>query len=178
MSDNYSLHVRIGDAEFNAEGPEQTVTDAYQAFLKAISEGAVERASHSSLEDREGGDDHAPDAETVRTELLHKAFKVEDDDVVSLRILPKGDGKQQKADAAILAIYGFQEMLDMEHAPVTKLNEGLRQSGLSINRLDRFIGTHDTLFRKGGTRSGGRYMLTNRGKRWAADKLREMFGNG
>lgn len=174
MSDQYSLQVRIGDAEFSAEGPENTVRQAYEDFLNAISEGVVARATQKA---DEGDQESDEGADGVTDDILDSAFKVDrQEGVVSLRLLPPGDGKQKKADAAILIIYGHETLLDRDHAPVMELNEGLRQSGLTVKRLDRFIDTHKGLYMKGGTRSGGRYSLTNHGRRWAEEKLVEMFG--
>lgn len=174
MPEQYSLQVRIGDAEFNAEGPEETVKDAYEAFLEAISEGVVARATQPPED--EGGEEGDGDG-GVTQEILDSAFKLnKEEGVVSLHLLPPGDSKQKKADAALLIIYGHEKLLDRDHAPVMELNEGLRQSGLTVKRLDRFIHLHKGLYMKGGTRSGGRYSLTNRGKRWAEDKLQELFG--
>lgn len=174
MSDQYSLQVRIGDAEFSAEGPKDTVRQAYEDFLNAISEGVVAQATQSS---EESGADQDQQSADIARDALEGAFKVEKEErVVSLKLLPPTDGKQQKADAAILIIFGHQTFFGADHAPVMKLNEGLRQSGLTVKRLDRFIDAHDGLYMKGGTRSGGRYSLTNKGERWARQKINEWFG--
>ncbi|MGH7556311.1 MAG: hypothetical protein ACREMD_00735 [Gemmatimonadota bacterium] len=171
MPENYSLKVKLGEAEFTADGPEETVKEAYQQFLDAIQKSGIPQAPTRSGEE-------PSDTPKVTRSLLEKAFRKERDDVVSLRMQPTGEGEQQRnADAAILLIYGFQEYLGMEDAPVTKLNDGLRKSGIMLKRLDRFIGTHDELFLKGGSRSGGRYSLTNPGRDWAEKKLKSMFGN-
>jgi len=171
MPENYSLKVKLGEAEFSAEGPEDTVKEAYHKFLDALQKSGI-----PPVPDSVGGG-ASDDTGQGLSDLMEKAFKKESDDVVSLRMQPPGDGSQRNADAAILLIYGFQEYLGMETAPVTKLNEGLRKSGIMVKRLDRFIGTHDEYFLKGGARSGGRYSLTNPGKDWAEKKLRSMFGN-
>jgi len=64
----------------------------------------------------------------------------------------------------------------MKDVPVTKLNSGLRVSGLKVDRLDRFMGSFGQYVMKGGTRSGGRYTLNNQGAAHAEKLLRQYFG--
>jgi hypothetical protein len=168
----YTLRVKIGDSEFTAEGPEDTVKEAYQKFLEAAATARPSGApSGPQAETSEAG----RPGEGVPRDLLKRAFIVGDDGIVSLRHLPSSEGSQQRADAAILLLFGFGAMAGMEDVPVTKLNEGLRQSGVSLKRLDRFIGLHGDLYRKGGSRSGGRYTLNNQGVQWAAERIREWY---
>lgn len=178
MSEKYSLRIKIGDAEFDAEGPEAIVQVAFEKFLDAL-ESAPTPATHGPALTLEGKGTVGR-TQTERPALpqaaLDRAFRVDRErGVVSLNFLPKSDGDQQKADAAILLMYGFQKVLGEDHAKITKLNEGLRTSGLTLERLDRVIGVHNGYFMKGGTRSGSRYTLTNAGERWAEDTLRESF---
>jgi hypothetical protein len=172
MPENYTLKVKIGGSEFSAEGPEDTVKDAFQQFLAALAEAGP---SEAHKPDRQAPPN--PEKREIPSDLLDRAFKREDDDVISLRILPPGEGAQRNADAAILLIYGFLKVLDMDHAPVMKLNEGLRRSGINLKRLDRFMDAHSGHYMKGGTRSGGRYTLTNTGEAWAQERLSSMFPN-
>jgi len=167
--DPYKLHVKLPDAEFNGEGIESTVRSDYAAFLEAYKLTRTPMAQPYSLPaiqpDKPAG---------VAESLLRKAF-VRKDDVVSLRHLPPTDNSTRAADAAILLLYGFKKLAALEDVPVTKLNEGLRDSGLTLDRIDRFIGIHGRLFRKGGQRSGGRYSLTDPGEAQAEKWLKEWY---
>jgi len=169
MDSNYKLNVKIGTSESNGEGQESSVREDYKQFLAALNTTqqppalTLARMYEKTLEKPSGVDQR----------LLEKAF-LKDDQFVSLRHLPP-DSSTRAADAAILIIYGFKKLLTQEDVPVTKLNEGLRKSGLSVDRVDRFIGVHNQLYRKGGQKSGGRYTLNNQGELQAEKWLEEWF---
>lgn len=168
MTESYKLNVKLGPAEFSAEGPEETVKQAFQQFLEAAS-GQVS----GSIREPAGTDDQRRGSSQA---LLERAFS-RDGDIVSLRHLPPQDNPNRIADAAILLMYGFRAILKVEDVPVTKLNRALKRSGLTVNRLDRFVGPRSGLFMKGGTRSGGRYTLNNLGLTQSESWLREWYGN-
>jgi len=171
MDSNYRLHVVIGVAKFEAEGPEGTVKDDFKRFLQAVSTIPPQINEKLAPEDRS---DRDTSANRVDRALLDRVF-ARQGDIVSLRLLPP-DNQHRVADSAILLIYGFSALMQLQEVPVTRLNEGLRQSGLSVNRLDRFIVARSPLYRKGGTRSGGRYSLSNLGFTTAETWLIEWFG--
>lgn len=166
---NYKLHIKIGNAEFSAEGPEPSVKEAFDRFLQAISSPEAKILSENA-----GGHENSSGPGQLDHGLLEKVFS-RDGEIVSLRLLPPAESANRSADAAILVLYGFNGLLNLQEVPVTKLNEGLRQSGISVDRLDRFIGVHNQLFRKGGTRSGGRYTLTNKGVLQAENWIKAWF---
>jgi hypothetical protein len=170
MAESYRLDVKLGSAEFSAEGPEATVKQAYQQFLQAAS-SLGSASAPPSPHGQEGREALAMGGE-VSQDLLNRVFSAEGNSV-SLRLLP--EGANRAADAAILLMYGFRKLLGQQEVPITKLNAALRKSGLQVHRLDRFIGVHSTLFMKGGARSGGRYTLNNQGVRQAQSWLRERF---
>lgn len=169
MDSDYKLHVKLGISEFSGEGPEAAVKEAYEQFLKALSAvpavpTPIQPPMHEKTPEKPSG---------VDQRLLDRAF-LKEDQFVSLRHLPP-DSSTRSADAAILIIYGFKKILGQEDVPVTKLNEGLRKSGLSLDRLDRFLGVHSQYYRKGGQKSGGRYTLNNQGELKAEEWLKEWF---
>ena len=170
MADSpYKLHVKIGMNEFEAEGSEDTVKSDYRDFISALKGPAAkniisELASLGGIAPGNGGGDVA----TIEQRVLDRVFK-KDGDIVSLRHLPTTATKT--ADAAILLIYGFMKLGGLDEVPITKLNEGLRESGLSLVRLDRHLGVHQALYRKGGQKSGGRFTLNNQGVKRAEDWL-------
>ena len=170
MDSNYKLQVRLGSAEFSAEGPEETVKQAFEKFLKAVS-SSPEKPSIETSRSEKG----SPLAQAIKAgqPLFDKVF-LREGEVVSLRLLPP-DSANRNAEAAILLLYGYQTLLQLSEVPITKLNTGLRKSGLSFDRLDRFIGTHRHLYMRGGTRSGARYSLNNQGIAQAEDWLKTWF---
>lgn len=175
MSDvPYKIEVKIGPSEFKAEGPEPQVTQAYNAFLKAL-EHAIQQPQPARAESRLPAHLAAssgitePPLPLVEYGQMERVFR-RDGDIVSLRHLPST--ATRVADSAILLIYGYMKLCGLDEVPVMKLNEGLRESGLNIDRLDRHMGVHQSLFRKGGQKSGGRYTLNNQGTRQAEEWLR------
>lgn len=169
MDDPYKLHIRLGEAQFDGEGPQDSIRADYTAFLEAykVFQGTVPQVVPPAPA-------QPPKPAGIAEGLLQRAF-VRKEDIVSLRHLPPSDNSTRAADAAILLLYGFKKVAAVEDVPVMKLNEGLRDSGLTIDRIDRFIGIHSQLFRKGGQRSGGRYALTNPGEAQAEKWLQEWY---
>jgi hypothetical protein len=176
----YKLQVKIGPAEFSAEGPEATVKEAYQAFLDAIKTEPnrfVASKAFTGIASTLAGMAGVSASVTSDTPLpLKMSYELlgifkEDGDTLSLRHLPPTPNKI--ADAAIILLYGYKQMKGLEDVPVMRLNESLRRSGLNLSRLDREIGVNQSLFRKGGQKNGARYSLNNLGvqqaERWLAE---------
>lgn len=168
--DSIKLQVELGNAKFNGEGERDFIEDAYRRFLEAVATTAAQSPAITNqpanlLRDKPAG---------ISEVYLQKAFLAEDQSL-ALRHLPPTDNSTRAADAAILLLYGFKKILGLEDVPVTKLNEGLRQSGLTITRIDTFISIHSSLYRKGGQRSGGRYSLTTPGEIQAEKWLKEWY---
>jgi hypothetical protein len=168
--DGYKLQVELGNAKFSGEGDQKFVEDAYKRFLEAIAASAAQPPSLTS----EYAKRHEQPPAGLNQSLLQKAF-LREDQLVSLRHLPPTDNSTRAADAAILLLYGFKKILGAEDVLVTRLNEGLRKSGLTLTRIDTILGIHSALYRKGGQRSGGRYSLSNPGEAQAEKWLNEWY---
>jgi hypothetical protein len=162
----YKLQIKIGTAEFSAEGPENTVKEAYEQFLKALAGPALDTRSDNRRTPAQNMVNGGPADITVLDQVFAK-----EGDIVSLRHLPKG--ATPAADAAILLLYGYKRLSGIADVPVMRLNEGLRKSGLNFERVDRFLAIHQALYRKGGQKSGSRYSLNNQGVQQAEQWLRE-----
>jgi hypothetical protein len=175
MDAAYKLHVKLGVYEFNAEGPEAEVKDAYQQFLAAVTtlpEKPVAEPRQTPSTPSAAG---ASTPSTADRALLDRVFAVDTQrGIVSLRLLPS-ESTNREADAAILILYGFRVLLQQREVLVTRLNEGLRQSGITVERLDRFMGVYSNMFMRGGARSGGRYTLNNLGVQTAENWLKTKF---
>jgi len=166
MDSSYKLQVKLGSAEFSAEGQEETVKQAFQKFLEAVKSSSDTKLFLEKTPDKET-------PEEISRGLLDKVFSVAGD-FISLRLLPT-DSPNKAADSGILLIYGFQKLLQLEEVPVTKLTQALTKSGVSFDRVDRILSVHKGLYMKGGTRSGGRYSLNNQGIQQAESWLKTWF---
>jgi hypothetical protein len=170
----YKLSVEIGVNRFNAEGPEETVKADFQNFLAAIREKNVVVTPGTASATAGVNPPTVVVTPSLDRALLERVFQIDGKGTVSLRLLPP-DSQTRNADAALLLLYGYRVMGNLQEVPVMKLNDGLRTSGVSVDRLDRFIGTHSAYYMKGGTRSGGRYTLNNQGLAAAESLLKRAF---
>ena len=173
MEGNYKIQVKLGNAEFSAEGPEATVKEAFEKFLQAIASRPPELLGRGTQSGQNAASRENEHPVQVDRTLLDRVFS-QDGDGVSLRLLPP-ESPNRHGDAAILLLYGYRVLENVENVPVIKLNASLKKSGISIDRVDRVIGVHSQLFMKGGTRSGGRYTLNNQGVTQAENWLRTWF---
>lgn len=178
------IRVKIGDSEFEAEGDRDIVSAQYNMFLDTIRHVSKSILSVSAphgqpytsepsydvgiMDGTEGSEDQAASG----TELNARVFS-RHKDLVSLRVLP--ETKKKNADALILILYGYQVLKGEDAVLGTQLMKSARQSGLSIDRIDRVISENRGLFIRGGARRGVRYALNNQGERHAIKVMNEMF---
>jgi hypothetical protein len=170
MTDNYRLQVKLGDAEFSAEGAEKTVRQDYDSFLKALGSrpAAVKAATPASppAQNAEAGE--------VGQQLIDRVFS-RDGDIVSLRHLPPEESANKGADAGILIMYGYRRLLNTRDVGVVKLKRGLVRTGVTVDRVDRILASHTKYFMKGGSRVGSYYTLNNLGEKQAETWLKTWF---
>jgi hypothetical protein len=175
MSDPHKVTIKIGDAEFSAEGDKDTVAAQFAAFLAAVANQPApvpapkipdqmtppgDDGGNGNGGDGAGGD-HSPD-------LVKRAFKVSKD-IVSLNYLPKT--AQKDSDALLLLLYGYTVMKGQEQVLGTQLIRAARQSGVTLERVDRALARHEPLLLKGGARKGLKYGLNNQGMKAAKEML-------
>lgn len=168
----YKLRVKLGEAEFEAEGEEEVVREQYEMFLEAISgtQDVVAQPRQSATDTQNDAPDDKSDE--FDSNLLDRLFSVERG-VLSLRVLPQT--KSRSADALLLLIYGFMKLQGEHDIFGTKLMKSARQSGLSIDRVDRVISAHKGLYMRGGARRGAKYTLNNQGVKKAEEIIEKMF---
>lgn len=175
MDEAYKLQVKIGQAEFTAEGSEVAVKADYQKFLDALSLQPAPKRQAEISESVNGKSTTALNTTEVGSELMQRVFQGEaKKGIVSLRLLPS-DGPNRYADAAILILYGFSRLLGQREVPVTKLKVSLVRSGIQVDRVSDLMRVHPEWVIKGGSRIGGRYSLNNQGLAQAEAWLTEWF---
>ena len=174
--DGYKLQAKFGNAEFNAEGPEEAVRDDFRRFLEKLptANQPTPGKTQDPKEDQPSTVLSTVDELLVGQALLERVFQ-RHDDIVSLRLLPPPESANRNADAAILLLYGFRCILSQEEVPVTRLTKALRRSGISFDRLDQFMGANSQLLLRGGARNAARYRLNNPGVTQAETWLRTWF---
>jgi hypothetical protein len=156
--DGARIKVKIGDSEFEAEGPVETIQAQFQVFKELLSSRPAQ-SNGGALGNREktventnisGEPPHVP-----IERILHAAGRV-----VSLTALPASP-----VDAALLIMLGHKDMRN--HLSVTgqEIGDGLDQSGRPVLRVDRVMdkAIEEALVLKSGIKRGTRYRLTNQG---------------
>jgi hypothetical protein len=174
MAETHKLRIKIGDAEFEAEGSQESIKLQYDAFLAALA--VTPRAPAARGGEGGGGIDHGGGRTTTedQDQLIAKAYIGDaDKDLVSLRYLPKGENRE--ADALLLLIYGYSKLKGAEAVLGTQLLRAARQSGLTLDRVDRHVAKYDSFLRKGGARKGMKYSLNNQGFVKAAELLDQLI---
>jgi hypothetical protein len=180
----YKLRVRIGQHEFEAEGPQEAVERQFQAFSELVkvpaSAPVVQESDSKTLTSKiidkaiqSNGAITYPDM--VEAEAFKKIFHVEGE-AVSLTVLPRTETRD--ADAALVILLGCQWFTSSHTASGAQMIDNLRQSGISVERADRvlkpYIEGEAPLIITTGIRRGAKYRLTNQGVARAKTLAQEM----
>jgi hypothetical protein len=172
MDTPYKLQVKIGTAEFSAEGPEKSVKEQFNAFLEAVKTAPLATPGvNQGIGTNNNNPPLLPNAEGIDQAILNRIFTYDEEKgAVSLRILPRTD--QREADAIMILLYGFRQLTNKMDVSSSDLMKSARQSGLQFNRLDHTISTYKNLITEGGLRRGKRYGLNNQGVNHAVQIIR------
>lgn len=156
--DSTKIKTKMGEFEFDAEGPVETVNAQFEAFLKAISRmpntgsfaSPAPVNNHKQNQQDVVGDKHVP-----IEKVLHVSGRI-----VSLTALP-----QSLEDAALLIMLGHKDMRNNEAVTGQEIGDGLAQSGKPVPRVDRVMekAISDAHVLKSGIKRSTRYRLTNQG---------------
>jgi len=165
------LRVKIGVHEFEAEGaPDWLVTqlDTWKELVSAAPASVVKQDAGGSRATGVGlsGADQPDATELNRIYAVDQGRKV-----VSLKVHPTGN--QRDADAVLLLLFGFAQLLNATDVLAGTIKESMALSGLRVQRIDRVIAPHQTsgYVLKGGIGKGGKYRLTNTGDNRARELL-------
>ncbi len=101
---------------------------------------------------------------------MERVFDVDDEQRVSLNIIPKTENRD--ADALMLLLYGARVLAKQQDVNAGQLMAAARTSGLQLSRLDKTLATYGHFITEGGVRRGKRYGLNNQGVNHAKHVLR------
>jgi hypothetical protein len=164
--DNYRLKIKIGEHEFEAEGPEDAVRSQFEAFKELIANppqpiGATTRPSV------QGGNSSSlvGDGDVK----LDKICRVEGR-VVSLTVKPEAE-----ATAAQLIMLGQKVYRENDTVTASQIKDGLERSGYRPTRIDRIMQPleEEGSVTRFGQRKGTRYRFTNPGLAKAKNMAKE-----
>jgi hypothetical protein len=155
------LKLKIGEHEFEAEGPAESVQAQFEAFKELIATVPTVKGAEPECTDEK------PSAKNTSfpTLQLEKITEV-NDRIVSLTVSPN-----DTEEALLLILLGHRIFRESDSVTGSAIMSGLRQSGHPVTRIDRML---DQLSEKRdvitvGVHRARRYRLTNQGMRRAQD---------
>lgn len=163
----HKIRVKFGEHEFEAEGEQSAVEAQFAKFIEMVgvqnlAAGAV--GKQDQVKQSQAKHHRAAPAEVP----LERVFRT--GETVSLLALPKSDNPE--ADALLMLIFGFQRLQSEATVPSTWLMKAAKQSGIRVDRIDRYINAREEFFNVAGLRKGRRYSLNNRGIRHVEELLK------
>jgi hypothetical protein len=156
----YRLKIKIGNHEFEAEGPADAVARQFADFKGLIAKLPDTNAAHPTPAgpppSPQGTDISLPSPKSNLT----KIFRV-DGRVISLTASPVNGERE----AALLLLLGQKELRSNDAATGGELLDGLVVSGYKLDRVDRMMDAFvaDGLVMVNGRKRGKRYRLSNPG---------------
>jgi hypothetical protein len=172
----YKLKIKIGDHEFEADGPADAVKDQFQAFKELIAAIPVHKPETIKPETPEQSLPPTPDPAVTPIKravdssvVLDRIFR-EKGRVISLTAPPASE-----TDAVLLIAYGQRFYRDNENSTGSEILDGMEESGYRKPRIDRIL---KGLADEGeviitGAHRGKRYRLTNKGHAHAEAIVRD-----
>lgn len=157
--DACKLKIKIGQHEFEAEGPTQVVQEQFVAFKELASIAQVRAPTDGARTP-----DPLPNPSRLKSdavdELLSEIMRVEDR-VVSLLVKP-----QKVDDALLLLLYGQKTLRKNDAVSGAEMLDGIKATGgMAVTRVDKLLekaGTAGDVIVMG-ERRAKRYRLTNAG---------------
>lgn len=160
----YKLQIKIGADEFNGEGEEESVRKDFADFKSLIELLAAQPRYTQSPPPT----NHNPPGSGIEGEVdkaqLDRIYLVDPKQkLVSLKVHPHTSDRDR--DAMLLVIFGYQQKLAQQDVPVGQIKQGMRQTGIKVDRVDKVAVKYMNAgyLNKGGSGKGSRYRLTNSG---------------
>ena len=166
--DSYRLKIKVGDHEFEAEGPTDAVTRQFEAWKELIA--AVPR--QTNVTPATNGTQEEPQKPVDAPIAMDKIFRSEGR-VVSLTALPNTE-----QEAALLILLGQRHYRTNESVTGSEVMDGMQLSGYRLGRVDRMLDglASDGVVIRTGQHRGTRYRLSNTGLTRAQGIAREVIG--
>lgn len=155
--DNLRFKIRVGEKEFEAEGPRDAVEARWAEARDWLLQAAEPKTAHPKEPD-----------ESLTSPSANPIFEVDRGRrTVRLRVLPpRGEVLQRLSNALLLLLYGYNDLINRPQVPVTRMAEDLRMSGFAgLKRLSRAFVRLETegLAARNGSGKGTNYRATNPG---------------
>jgi hypothetical protein len=191
MTEFRRLKMRIGEAEFEADVPENKVQPMYNQFLSMLERrhqapgtpvsyaslsGTATEANRTPVVEvaPRNGSPIEPFGETPDKALLMRIFDLREDGTVTLKMPPTG--ADANADALLLLLYGYYRLKNEEYVLATQLFRAAAQSGFALRRSANEYARHSRLVVRGGHRKGSHYSLSSQGLAMVREITARIFG--
>lgn len=168
----YRLKIKLGDHEFEAEGPADDVKAQFEAFRDLVM--SLPERKTENISDGGATPPVTPasnqQAQTGAVALdVDRIFRAQDR-VISLTAAPASE-----TDAVLLILYGQRHYRNNENATGSEIIDGMEQSGYRTPRTDRILAglASEAAVIITGAHRGKRYRLTNQGFARAESVVRE-----
>jgi hypothetical protein len=166
------LKIKVGEHEFEAEGPVEIVQAQLEAFKTLISVAQTAPSPAKTQESKEQAQNQYVNGSPINVgieKIMHVAGRV-----VSLTALPAST-----EDAALLIILGNKDLRNNVSVTGQEIGDGLAQSGRPVPRVDRIMekALSDALILKTGVKRATRYRLTNQGQSKAMAIAKELIAS-
>jgi len=168
--DTYRLKLKIGEHEFEAEGPVEVVRSQFEAFKELVSSLPRNTANDTPRTEAQTQLD-IPASASDNTLSLDKITRM-DDRIISLTAHP-----DNVEDALLLLLLGQRTFRGNDAVTGSELIGGLRQSGFTVARVDWRLErlARDGMIIKIGSGRASRYRLTNQGMNKAQGTARSLI---
>jgi hypothetical protein len=177
--ENHRIKVKLGDAEFDAEGKPEDVKAQYEAFLALVAALPKVQPPPPPPPNPQppafvpGQPNNQP--EGVAQEMMDRVFRKGDN--LSLAALPSGDNAAQ--DAMLALLYGYQKIQNETHVTGTLMMKSAKISGVDLGKVGRVDRVMASLIPDyvlaAGVKKAKRYQLNNRGLAKAENVIKAIF---
>lgn len=172
--DTIKLRLKVGQHEFEAEGPKEEVQAQFEAWKSLINAAPVAAAETPAAGNQTNS--HGSTNTVNKPDDPHLDLFESDGNTITLRAYPSGE---QADDAVLLVAYAFKRIHNQDILSSVLLGKSLRLSGGTVDRVDRVVNNQIAkgfMMKAGGVGRGTKYRLTNTGSVRAEALARELFG--
>jgi len=170
----HRLKIKIGDHEFEAEGPADIVQSQFAAFKELVTSAGLEKKSIQSTFDTTPPSIiiPKPDEKPNTNNLPYEKIMRHDARLVSLTV-----HAQSLQDAILALLLGQRHFRSNDSVTGSEILDGLRESGRGVDRVDHTLSqlaTEGSVIVVGQHRAK-RYRLTNAGMNKAQEIVRSLI---
>jgi hypothetical protein len=187
MTEIRRVKMKFGDAEFEADVPEDRVQPMYDRFIctlerrrrrssRPIDRGRTPGSTNRSAIGADTTGSLVAPPEAFDDGSLGRLFDLREDGVVILKVLP--DGAEKGAEALLLILYGYRRLKNEDDVQATRLHRAAERSGVAIRWPAYELATYDRFVNRAGRRKGSAYSLNHEGLVIAQEISTKILGDG